>query len=341
MLDSPLNGAEQALQPSFRKSLIFNGLLMAVAVGLAYLPIRALPDRRPMADASDPLSYRPVQLAPVGGPLRLVGAWVLEANDRRFGGLSALAIDDGKFLAVSDRGSVVRFSLPGSVQPRVELTDLRDGPGPFGKKMTRDAESLARDPQGRGWWVGFEQQHSLWLFGKYFRRSLASAHLEGMGWRNNRGAEGLIVRDGQLLALGENGRDAVRIYSGKIVRLKLQADAELADAATAPDGNGWVLLRKKGLGGISQSIAPLEQAHGGYRVGTAWPVPKGPFDNLEGMAIERLANGTWRFWLISDDGHRVMARTLLVALDLELAVRHDKGPATGVGPLKKSKIDTP
>jgi hypothetical protein len=44
-------------------------------------------------------------------------------------------------------------------------------------------------------------------------------------------------------------------------------------------------------------------------------LPKAAFDNLEGMAIERALAGRWRFWLVSDDGHRVMARTLLIALD--------------------------
>jgi hypothetical protein len=102
-------------------------------------------------------------------------------------------------------------------------------------------------------------------------------------------------------------------------------------------------LRQKGLSGISQSIAPLRKTHDGYIVGPPWPLPKGPFDNYEGMAIEPLPSGRWRFWLITDDGHRVMARTLLVALDLALPVRprHDKSPATGAGLSKKPTVETP
>ena len=53
----------------------------------------------------------------------------------------------------------------------------------------------------------------------------------------------------------------------------------------------------------------------GYRVLTALPLPKDAFDNYEGMAIEPRAGGGLRFWLITDDGHRILARTLLVALD--------------------------
>jgi len=33
--------------------------------------------------------------------------------------------------------------------------------------------------------------------------------------------------------------------------------------------------------------------------------------------IRPLPGGGWRFWLVTDDGHRFKARTLLVALDLE------------------------
>ena len=60
-------------------------------------------------------------------------------------------------------------------------------------------------------------------------------------------------------------------------------------------------------------------------------VPKAAFDNYEGMAIAPRPDGGWRFWLITDDGHRVMARTLLVALDYVPPARHDKSPATGAG----------
>ena len=118
------------------------------------------------------------------------------------------------------------------------------------------------------------------------------------------------------LALAENGRDAMAVRGAKIAQLRLDAGAEVADAARAPDGSVWLLLRSNGRGGISQSIAPLMRQGAGYRAGPDWPLPKAAFDNYEGMAIAPLADGGWRFWLVTDDGHRFMARTLLVALDL-------------------------
>lgn len=336
-----LNGAERALQHSFMKSAVFSSLLMVTAMILAYWPIRELPSRALVPPATVALTVRPVSLPSAQPPLRLAGAWELEAGDHRFGGLSALALDDERFLAVSDRGSVVRFDLPSVRKPKAWLADLRLGPGPWGRKWARDAESLARDPRGRGWWVGYEQNHSLWLYDAHFRRALAAIDLQRSDWWNNRGAEGLLPEGEHLLVAAENGRDAMRTGNGIIERLPLNAGADVAEAARAPDGSAWLLLRTKGTGGIIQAIAPLIRTRAGYRAGPAWPVPKGPFDNYEGMAIEARPGGGWRFWLISDDGHRIMARTLLVALDYVPPAGHGKSPAQGAGLYKKSSVKSP
>ena len=341
MPDSQLNGAERALQHSFMKSVVFNGLLVALPVALVFLLIRALPDREPLGSVSQQLTFHPVDLAPVRGPLRLAGAWELQADDRRFGGLSALALEGGTFVAVSDWGAIARFQPPASGRQTITLSDLRDGPGPFGKKWARDAESLVHDPQGRGWWIGYEHVHSLWLYNGGLNRALAHIDLHRPDWGDNSGAEGLLVSDGNLLVLGQNGRAAIRINGGKPVNLKLHTNAEVAEAARAPDGSGWVLLREIGAGGITQSVAPLERTHDGYRVGPAWPVPKGALDNFEGMAIQARPDGRWRFWLITDDDFRSSARNLLVALDLDLPVRHDKSPAPGAGLSKKPAVESP
>jgi hypothetical protein len=335
MPDSRLNRAERALQQSFMKSAVFNGLFVGVAVMAVYGLIRPLPDRDARPPAQVALRVEPVFLPPSGSPLHLAGAWVLKASDARFGGLSALAIDRGRFLSVSDRGAVVRFDLPPTSHPTALVQDLLAGPGDFRKKWARDAESLARDPSGRGWWVGFEQHHSLWLYDDQFDRALTAIDLRQADWGDNRGAEGLLADRTALLVTAENGRDAIEAGSGGIARLDLQAGAEVADAARAPDGSAWLLLRSKGRHGITQSIAPLQRQGLGYRAGPRWPLPKGAFDNYEGMAIEPLPGVGWRFWLVTDDGHRVMARTLLVALDLS---RHDKSPATRAGLLQRHSV---
>jgi len=319
------------LQHSLRNACIFNGLLMACAVAAAYAPMSELPERRPLPAAQTALAYQPVELAAVAGPLRLAGAWKVTTDDRRFGGLSSLALDQGRFLAVSDRGSVTRFDPPAATAPIADIKDLRAGPGPWGKKMTRDAESLAPDPGGRGWWVGYEQHHSLWLYDPGFDRAVADVDLKRKDWWDNRGAEALVADGDDLLVLGENGRDAMRVGLPGIERLPVTAGADVAEAARAPDGSIWVLLRSKSWKGIDQWVAPLVRTAAGFEVGQGFPVPKAAFDNFEGMAIAPSPDGGWRFWLVSDDGHRVMARTLLVALDYAPPARHDKSPATGAG----------
>ena len=318
MPDSPLNEPEHRLQLSFRKSPVFNSLLFFCVVLATYLPIRELPDRRPLAARQVELSLKPISLPAADGPLRIAGAWLMSSGDPRFGGLSALTVDRGQFLAVSDLGAVIRFDPPGRRPRHALLMDLRIGPGPAGRKRSRDAEALVLDPRGRGWWVGYEQRHSLWLYDRGFKRALAAIPVR-RDWRDNRGIEALLVdRDG-LLALAENGREAIRVDSAGLQSIDLSTGWEVADAATAPDSSAWLLLRSKGRGGIAQAIAPLIASRRGYRIGTAWPLPKAAFDNFEGMAIRPKPGGGWRFWLVTDDGHRFMARTLLVALDLDRA----------------------
>jgi hypothetical protein len=331
MPDSWLNGAERRLQHSLRIMNVFNGLLVACSVAVAYFSIRDLPQRQALPSAQVPLTYRIVDVTPSAGPLRLAGAWELTTGDRRFGGLSSLALDQGRFLAVSDRGAVTRFDPPTSAVPVADIKDLRSGPGPWGRKWSRDAESLAPDARGRGWWVGYEQRHSLWLYDSKFDHAVSSLDLKRDDWWDNRGAEALIEDGDSLLVLAENGRDSMRVGPSGIQRIPLKAGADVAEAARAPDGSVWILLRTKSWKGISQQVAPLVRAADGFGVGQSLPLPKAPFDNLEGMAIEARPGGAWRFWLVSDDGHRVMARTLLIALDYVPPARHDKSPATGAG----------
>jgi hypothetical protein len=235
-------------------------------------------------------------------------------SDRRFGGLSALTIDHGRFVTVSDLGAAISFDPPSALQPMADIRSLVQGPGDPAFKRSRDAESLVRDPRGRGWWIGYEQRHSLWLYDDGFGAALARIALPG--WPRNRGAEGLLTEGESLIVFRESGREAMWIGSKDMRRRMVDSNWDIADASRAPDGRAWVLLRSRGWGGIEGAIAPLIDGPRGYNIGEMWAVPKAPLDNYEGLAISRRPGGGWRFWLVTDDGHRVMARTLLVALDL-------------------------
>ena len=135
----------------------------------------------------------------------------------------------------------------------------------------------------------------------------------------------------RLLVFPEQGGELVRIAPAGVVVSPLTRRGDIADAARAPDGSIWLLLRSWTLGGIRQSLAPLLNTGQGYRPGPTIAVPGGPLDNFEGLAIERRPGGCWRFWLLSDDGHRMFARTLLVALDYDPGTDKES-PAPGAGP---------
>ena len=47
------------------------------------------------------------------GRLHWLAGWEIESNDPRFGGLSAMHVGPEGVTAVSDAGSLIRFSLPG------------------------------------------------------------------------------------------------------------------------------------------------------------------------------------------------------------------------------------
>ena len=96
------------------------------------------------------------------GSLSYLGGWAISSNDPRFGGISAIHIEDGMVLAVSDAGSLIRFSLPGAGPASIDVRPLPDGPGSAGSKLDRDAEAMTVH-EGRAW-IGFEQRNAVWRY---------------------------------------------------------------------------------------------------------------------------------------------------------------------------------
>ena len=247
------------------------------------------------------VSGRAVEVA-LGHGLR---GWRLTAPDRRFGGLSALGVERGELIALTDSGVVARFAAPGAGQQlRIALHDLPGGPGSALRKSARDSESLLADRGGRGWWVGFENRHSLWLVDRDFGQVLAQRRLK-VDWPVNRGGEALVVGAKGVMVLPEKGGAAA---GGVMI-----APAGTADATRMPDGRLVLLIRRIGAGGFDNRIW--------IGAGAGKPARKialdlGALDNMEGIAAARLPAGGTRLWIVSDDNFRPWMRTLLVALDL-------------------------
>jgi len=286
MPDSRLNMAERDVQHPFIKSRFFSALTLAVlALGFQCW----LASRRPALDLSPRLAslrYDRVELAPMGDGARLVGAWSVSVDDPRFGGLSGLAIERGRLLALSDSGILFRLDPPGA-GGRADVRALPAVAGDPRVKAGRDSEAMARDPFGRGWWVAFEGRHALLLFDQRFTRLLRRVSLGGHGFSRNRGVEALFARNGRLTAIPET--------------------AGISDATLMPDGQVALLHRWFGATGFGARIVIGERS---------WRLPVAPVDNAEGIAAAPLPDGGTRLWIVTDNDALPMRRTLLLAVDV-------------------------
>ncbi|HEV2043922.1 MAG TPA: esterase-like activity of phytase family protein, partial [Sphingomicrobium sp.] len=172
---------------------MFSGLLIAGLVVGGRWYVANLPDREVRADATAEVRFEPVKFdADAAAPLRIAGALRLTSTEPRLGGVSALAVDGDALLALTDSGVVIRFPKPTRERHIAAFHDLPDGPGSVRFKAGRDSEALTRDARGRGWWVAFENRHAVWLFDRDFARVERRIGLGRLGWRDNKGAEGML-----------------------------------------------------------------------------------------------------------------------------------------------------
>ncbi len=291
---------ERAVQPPFSKFKLFSSLVIAFPIFAVGVWLKHQPNRWPLPDRV--VDGRAVEVAAGKG----MKAWRLAAPDPRFGGLSALAVDNGALLAISDSGVAVRFAPPGAgTAVRFSLHDLPAGPGSPYRKSMRDSESLLRDASGNGWWVGFETRHSLWRFDAAFRDVLDRRWLD-VDWSANKGAEALAAApDGAVMALPERGG---RAAGGAMV-----APAWTSDATRLPDGRLVLLIRRPSWRGF---VSEVRIGAGAGKPARRLALDLAPLDNMEGIAAATSPGGTTRLWMVSDDNFRPWMRTLLVAVDL-------------------------
>ena len=306
--------AERRVQPLFSKSSFFSGLLIAGLVVGAHQHLSALPDREERAAARVELRFTPERIAPdAARPLRIAGAWRLTSDEPRLGGVSALAIDRGAFVALTDSGVVIRLPRPGRGRQFAEFRDLPAGPGWARTKAGRDSEALARDVAGRGWWVAFENRHAAWLFDRDFKLVKQRIGLRQLGWRANKGAEGALSTGAGLWLFPESGDEMVRIdASGGTERIALaNSYGRLADVTILPDGRTIVLARSFSPAGFSARLLLLD----GNRLAPVATLRLGRLDNPEAIAAETLPGGVVRLWVMTDNDYRRRVPTLLIALD--------------------------
>ena len=293
--------------------------MLVASIGMFAFWLGGRPDRPPLPPRTVAMHLERVHFDPVSfAPLRLVGAWRLSADDPRFGGVSALAIDDAGLIALTDAGAVIRFARPSGTAGPATIRDLPEGPGRPGFKRHRDGEALALDPKGRGWWVAFENHHQLWLYDREFSKALGHIELGRRRWRHNTAIEAMLPEAGGFVLLPEGGTEVVRVRGTRLRSWPLgNPMGRLSEAVHLPDGRTLVLTRRASLRGFHNALVPLLRDD---RLGEPTVLGLGPLDNAEALAAEPIAGGT-RLWLMTDDNFTWPMRTLLVALDLPSAPR--------------------
>ena len=297
------------MQPIFSKPIIFSSLVITAATFGFQAWARVQPNRIVGADVTVAGSAEFV--AGGDGGWRV---WQLSAPDPRLGGISALAVDGRTLVALTDSGVVVRFAPPDRRQQRLDFTlhDLPDGPGPASRKSGRDSESLLKDPRGRGWWVGFETYHSLWLYDADFSRAVSRDWLM-VEWRRNRGGEALLAGDGaRIWVLPESGGSAVMV-GGTDRDALADVPSGTSDATRMADGRTVLLVRRVTWRGFAADVIVAGRAG---KASLRLRLPLGALDNPEAIAAAPLANGGTRLWIATDNDFRRWRRTLLIALDL-------------------------
>ena len=267
------------------------------------------------------------------GPLLFRRGWALSSPDRRFGGVSAIHVERGRAMAISDDGYVLRFALPGAGPATVAISPLRDGPGNRDSKLDRDTEAML--VAGANVWVGYERHNMIWRHRRRDFRAESSARPAAMRrWRRNSGAEAMArLADGRFLVLGEGGGgefSPVVLFDGdpaspttaaSALRIRCPPGYRVTDAAALPDGRLLVLFRRfDWRSGFSAQLA-VANADGLDEGATIEPrllarlAPPLAVDNMEALSVA-VEGGRTIVRIASDDNFMRWQRTLLLEFEL-------------------------
>lgn len=318
-------------------------MLLALFLALATIVKPSLPPTRD-EPAQSLVTATPVPLDPddpgrrrVGGLIFLRG-WILESNEPRFGGISAMHVENGQIVALSDVGVLLRFGSPR--RPGAHPLDIR----PLGRraeagKLSRDSEALV--VRGAHAWIAFERRNRVARLDRNWSEEAAERPAPMRSWGSNSGPEAMVrLTDGRFLVFAE-GRSrgdplsAVLLFDGDPaeaetavaeLRYRRPSGYRVTDAALLPDGRLLVLNRRTSwLGGFAAKlvIADVRSLRAGAIVeGREIAELRAPLavDNMEALSVTR-EDGRTIVRIASDDNFMAIQRTLLLEFALEEAVR--------------------
>ncbi|MFN3749162.1 MAG: esterase-like activity of phytase family protein [Sphingorhabdus sp.] len=274
------------------------------------------------------------------GALTFLNGWELRSDNSDFGGISALtALGDNRFLAVSDAGTLIGFTLTNGKMERSFIAAL---PGAQGEQLDyrdRDSEGMAYDAASGHIWISYEARHAV------RRLSPSLGRVDGVerlsfteGWKANGGVEAMTrLNDGRFVLLSEthqraDGSNSGYLYSGDPVErgaryisfgYRAPEGYRPTDATVLPDGRLLILNRRIGFPqGFSAKLAVLDPSEiQSGEVATpkviASIAPPLLVDNMEGLAITQ-QNGRIIVWMVSDNNFTAFQRTILMKFALNL-----------------------
>jgi hypothetical protein len=314
-------------------------LLLATPLLATFAPLSMR--ETPVSPARPTVWAEPVQLredAPGErklGRLTFLGGWWLRSDHPEFGGISAMHVENGAVLALTDAGRVLRFPIPARRgRAPLGLMPLPDTAGVA--KTQRDTEAMAIADDHA--WIAFERRNAVHRYRLPGWTLDASARPEAMkAWSQNSGGEAMIrLRDGRFLLFREGGSDAagateVILLSGDpalpgtratAMRYRAPPGYRITDAAELTDGRLLFLNRRVGFPeGFSVKLtmaAPPtlragELLQGEEIASFASPVTT---DNYEALSVTR-EGGSTIVWIASDDNFIDLERTLLMKFALD------------------------
>lgn len=310
-------------------------------------------------NSTQDIALRPLSLDPAHPGLRRLGdliflnAWELRSDNEDFGGISALAtLADGRFIGVSDAGTLIGFGLTRDDRTdRPFIAPLPDSRRAQVTYKDRDSEGIAYDPATGQFWVSYEANHAIRRFSRSFARSTGIVRPREMQqWPSNKGAESIIrLADGRFVVIAESLEDddthQALIFSGDPVEpgtnisrftYRPPAGYRVTDGVQLPDGrlvilNRWVGL-PNGFAAKLAIIAPASITKDDSVEGTVIATLAAPLlvDNMEGIAVSQGGQDTI-IWLISDNNFSIFQRTLLMKFRLS-ELRAKKKPEAVAAP---------
>ncbi|MEP7348563.1 MAG: esterase-like activity of phytase family protein [Sphingorhabdus sp.] len=318
---------------------LFRILLLSLLTILAVGGVRIIYENHEQS-----IALKPLQLDPAHPGIRRVGdliflaAWELGSGNGDFAGISALtALPDGRFVGVSDAGTLIGFGLTNDDRTdRPFIAPLPEGFGP--KKLTfrdRDTEGITHDPGSGQFWVSYEANHAIRRFSPSFSRSTGMIKLTaGYHWPSNKGVEAIVrLPDGRFITIAENleeGKHEGFLFSGDPVEpgttmshfdYRPPEGYRVTDGSMLPDGRLLILHRRIGFPeGFSAKLAVVDIGELSDRVtleGKVIATLASPLliDNMEGVTVTPEGQDTI-IWLISDNNFNIWQRTLLMKFKL-------------------------